>query len=184
MAVHRGAAYDPVVAEEQRQRPTDPPSLSTHTAELDFVESGRLRPSSRKAGLARPPQVRLGTLADGGIAPAFVAIVERGVRRRPALAAGIRAEIELKIDGPYPPVRIVFGEQLVLVEDGPARTPDLRIEGSLADLTSLMVAPLLGGLPNPINSRGRAALGKVMLGHVRVEGRLGLMRRLLAIIRI
>jgi hypothetical protein len=128
--------------------------------------------------------VRLGILAVGGIAPAVAAIVDRGVHRRPALAAGLSAEIELKIDGPYPPVRIVFGERLVLVEDGPAVAPDLRAQGSLTDLVSLMVAPLLRGIPSPVHSRGRAALGKVMLGRVRVEGRLGLMRRLLAIIRI
>jgi hypothetical protein len=172
------------VGDDDRQRPSDPPSLSTHTAELDFVESRRLRASSRRAGLVRPPQVRLGVLADGGIAPAVAAIVERGVRRRPALAAGLSAEIELKIKGPYPPVRIVFGDRLVLIEDGAAVAPDLRAEGSLPDLVSIMVTPLLGGIPSPVHTRGRAALGKVMLGRVRVEGRLGLMRRLLAIIRI
>jgi hypothetical protein len=172
------------VDEEPQPRPHNPPSLSTHTAELDVVESGRMRFSSRRTGVVRPPQVQLGVLTDGGIAPAFAAIVERGVRRRPALAAGLRAEIELQIEGPYPPVRIVFGERLVLVEDGPVQAPDVRVKGELSDLISLMVAPLLGGLPNPINSRGRAALGKVVLGRVRIEGRLGLMRRLLAIIRI
>jgi hypothetical protein len=113
-----------------------------------------------------------------------MAIVERGVRRRPALAGAMRAEVELNFEEDYPPVRVVFGERLVLVEDGHAKVPDLRVEGSLPDLISLMVAPLLGGVPSPINARGRAALGMVALGRVRVEGRLGLLRRLLAIIRI
>jgi hypothetical protein len=113
-----------------------------------------------------------------------MAIVERGVRRRPALANGFRAEIELNLEEGYPPVRIVFGDRLVLVEDASAVAPDLRIEGSLPDLISLMVTPLWGGLPNPINSRGRAALGKVALGRVRIEGRLALMRRLLAVVRV
>jgi hypothetical protein len=129
------------------------------------------------------PVVRLGVLAEGGIAPAVAAIVERGVRRRPALAAALSAEIELKIDA-YPPVRIVFGQRLVLVEDGAAVAPDLRAEGRLTDLVSMMVAPLLAGLPSPVHPRGRAAIGKVVLGRVRVEGRLGLIRRLLAIMRI
>jgi hypothetical protein len=162
-----------------------PAALSTHTSELDVVESGRRgRASSRRTALARPPQVRLGTLLDGGIAPAVAAIVERGVRRRPGLVAGLSAEVELKVHGGYPPVRIVFSGRLVLIEDGPAVAPDLRAEGDLGDLISMMVTPLLGGVPSPINARGRAALGKVMLGRVRVEGRLGLMRRLLAIVRI
>jgi hypothetical protein len=165
------------------QPPAEPPVLSLHTAELDVVESGRPRPS-RRDSLVRPPQVRLGTLQEGGIAPAVAAIVERGVRRRPALAGSLSAEVELKVEGELPPVRIVFGERLVLVEDGPGIAPDLRVEGELTDLVSMMVAPLFGGVPNPINPRGRAALGKVVLGRVRVEGRLGLMRRLLAIVRI
>jgi hypothetical protein len=132
----------------------------------------------------RPPHVRLGAFLEGGIAPAIMAIVERGVRRRPALAHGLRAEVELNLEEGYPPVRIVFGDRLVLVEDAPAVAPDLRIEGSLPDLISLMVTPLWGGLPNPINSRGRAALGMVALGRVRIEGRLALMRRLLAVVRV
>lgn len=88
------------------------------------------------------------------------------------------------MDERYPPVRIVFGERMVLVEDGPAVAPDLRVRGALPDLVSLMVAPLLGGVPSPINARGRAALGMVALGRVRIEGRLGMMRRMLSLIRI
>ena len=128
--------------------------------------------------------MRLGELREGGLAPAILAIVERGVRRRPALAASLTAEVEFDFEEDYPPVRVVFGERLVLVEDGPAKVPDLKIEGALPDLISMMVAPLLRGVPSPINPRGRAALGMVALGRVRLEGRLGLMRRMLAVIRI
>jgi hypothetical protein len=113
-----------------------------------------------------------------------MAILERGVRRRPALVSGLRAEIQLDFEEDYPPVRVVFGERLVLVEDGTAAAPDLRVEGSIPDLIKLMVTPLLGGLPNPINARGRAALGLVAVGRVRLEGRLGLMRRLISLMRV
>jgi hypothetical protein len=133
---------------------------------------------------APPPHVKLGAIADGGLSPAIMAIVERGVRHRPALAHTLMAEIELAMEEHYPPVRIVFRERLVLVEDGAAAAPDLRISGSLGDLVSLMVAPMLGGVPSPINARGRAALGMVAFGRVRVEGRLGLLRKFLALIRI
>jgi hypothetical protein len=128
--------------------------------------------------------VRLGAIVEGGVAPAIMAIVERGVRRRPALASALNGEFELNLAEGYPPVRIVFGEQLVLVEDGSAVAPDVRIEGSLPDLVSLMVTPLWAGLPNPINARGRAAIGKVALRRVRIEGKLNLMRRLLGVIRV
>jgi hypothetical protein len=162
--------------------PADPAVLAAPTAELDIVE-GAGRPRRRRDAV-RPPQVRLGALQDGGIAPAIMAIVERGVRRRPALARALHGELEINLDEGYPPVRLVFGDRLVLVEDGPAVAPDIRVHGMLPDLISLMVTPTWAGLPNPINPRGRAALGMVALGRVRIEGRLGLMRRLLALIRV
>jgi hypothetical protein len=142
-------------------------------------------PPAEGVGSAEPPEVRLGELLDGGLAPAILGIVDRGVRRRPEPARALRAEVELAIDdGGYPPVRIVFGEDDVLVEDGACEKPDLRIRGALPDLISLLVAPALGGLPNPMNSRGRAALQLVASRRVRVEGRLGLVRRVLSVIRV
>jgi hypothetical protein len=113
-----------------------------------------------------------------------MAIVDRGVKQRPAMLNDLRAEIELDMGEPYPPVRIVFGEEVVLVEDVPGERPDLRVIGQLPDLVSLMVAPLVGGLPNPINARGRAALGMIAQRRVRVEGRIGLLRRFLGVIQV
>jgi len=148
------------------------------------TEAAPRRRRLRRRTRATPPPVRLGPLAEGGLAPALFAIVDRGVRRRPALAETIRAEVELNFEDGHPPVRIVFGDHHVLVQDGPARQPDLRITGTLSTLNKLMVAPLLGGLPSPISAHGRAALGMVVFGRVRISGRLSLVRRLLALIRI
>ncbi len=133
---------------------------------------------------SKPVRVELGAIEDGGVAPAIMAIVDRGVRQRPKLAESLRAEIELNIEDRYPPVRIVFDHRAVLVEDGSAEAPDLRITGTLPDLVSLMVAPLVGGLPNPMVAKGRAALGRVALRRVKVQGRLPLLRRFLGVIRI
>lgn len=106
------------------------------------------------------------------------------MHHRPALAAEFEAEVELALDEAVAPVRIVFGGSHVLVEDGIASEADLRIAGSLADVTSLMVTPLVGGVPSPIRARGRAALGLVAGGRIRVTGRMGLMRRFLRLIRV
>jgi hypothetical protein len=133
---------------------------------------------------ALPPAVRLGEIQPGGLAPAILAIVERGVHHRPALAHTYIAVVELAIDEPYPPVRIAFTGTHITVEDGPAAAPDLRISGTLTDLVSLMVVPLVKGVPSPIRGRGWAALGLVAQGRIRVEGRLALMRRFLQIIRV
>lgn len=130
------------------------------------------------------PTVELGQVTDGGVAPAIMAIVDRGARYRPEQARALQALIELNIQERYPPVRIAFDGGRVLVEDGSAAAPDLRVTGTLPDLVSLMVAPLVGGVPNPIAPRGRTALGLVAGRRVRVEGRLALMRRFLAVIQI
>ena len=80
--------------------------------------------------------------------------------------------------------RLLRVERPVVVEDGPCAAPDQRISGSLADLVSLMVVPLVGGVPSPIRGRGRAALSLVAQRRVKVEGRLALMRKFLSIIRV
>jgi hypothetical protein len=133
---------------------------------------------------AQPPQVELGQCLGGGLAPAILAIVERGVRLRPAVAAELRGEVELDLGHAHPPVRIRFDERSVLVEDGSAKAPILRVSGTLGDLTALMVTPLIGGVPSPMRARGRTALGNVAFGRLRVKGRVRLLRRLLALIRI
>jgi hypothetical protein len=133
----------------------------------------------------RMSPVVLGRHHDGGLAPAVVAIVERGVARDPALAASLLLEIEVRVEEPYPPVRIVFVPGTVLVEDEPGEAPELRVEGRIGDLVSLLVAPVgFGGVPSLARAKGRAALGKVVFGHVRIEGRLSQLRRLLALLRL
>jgi hypothetical protein len=130
------------------------------------------------------PEVRLGGLREGGLAPAIMALVERGVQRRPAQARALRLEVELQLEESYPPVRIVFGDDGVLVEDGPAVAPGLRISGSLPDLAAMMVAPTLGGVPSPIDPRGRAAIGLFTSRRVRIQGRVGALRSFVSLIRL
>jgi hypothetical protein len=134
--------------------------------------------------LEPPPAVRLGSMRAGGLSPAILAVVERGVRLRPAAAGSLRAEVELAFDEGYPPVRIRFDERSVLVEDGPGEQPDVRISGALPDLIGLMASPAVRGVPLPVNARGRAALGMVALGRVRIEGSRALVRRFLSLIRV
>lgn len=130
------------------------------------------------------PEVRLGELQQGGLAPAVMAIVDRGIRRRPDLARALRAEVELSFDDGHPPVRIAFADDVVVVEDGPAQDPDVRIDGRLGDHIALMVAPVVGGLPSLFDARGRAALGMVVSRRVRIHGNLGLLRRFLGVIHL
>ncbi|MFL5822103.1 MAG: hypothetical protein ACJ764_01525 [Solirubrobacteraceae bacterium] len=130
------------------------------------------------------PEVRLGDLQQGGLAPAVMAIIDRGARRRPDLARSLNIEVELSFQEHHPPVRIMFGTDEVLVEDGPASAPALRIDGQLGDHIALMVAPVVGGLPSVFDPRGRAALGMVVSRRVRIHGSLGLLRRFLGVIHV
>jgi hypothetical protein len=130
------------------------------------------------------PEVRLGNLREGGLAPAIMALIERGVQQRPDEARALRLEIELQLEDIYPPIRIVFGEDGVLVEDGPAVAPGLRISGSLPDLAAMMVAPTFGGVPSPMDRRGRAAIGLFTSRRVRIQGRVGALRSFVNLIRL
>jgi hypothetical protein len=130
------------------------------------------------------PEVRLGRLREGGLAPAIMALIERGVQQRPEQARALRLEVELQLEDIYPPIRIVFGEDGVLVEDGPAVAPGLKISGSLPDLAAMMVAPTFGGVPSPIDPRGRAAIGLFASRRVRIQGRVGALRSFVNLIRL
>jgi len=148
------------------------------------AERRRTRSGAAASGEVRLPEVKLGPLVEGGLAPAILAIVERGTRRRPALARALEAEVELSVREGYLPVRIAFEEGAVLVEDGPAIAPDLRVGGELGDLMRLLVAPSLAGVPLPMGARGRSAVAMVASRRIRVSGRIGLLRRFLSVIRI
>jgi hypothetical protein len=130
------------------------------------------------------PPIRLGALLDGGIAPAVFALVERGAARHPAAAAALRGEVELRFAEGYPPVTLDWGEEEVLVFDGPASEPGVVVTSSLPDLVHLAAAPQLGGVPNPTNRRGRAALGALVGGAVRIEGSRAMGRRLLTVLAL
>ena len=131
-----------------------------------------------------PPDVRLGATSDDGIAASIFALVERGAARRPELAMEMRGRIELCFAENLAPVRLVFEEGVVVVEDGAWDAPDLRISGRLPHVVALTVAPLVGGVPNPATVRGRSALAKIASGHVNVQGDRALGRRLLRLLAI
>jgi ubiquinone biosynthesis protein UbiJ len=139
------------------------------------------------------PSLRLGHLARDGIAPSVYVLIERGASKRPTLARGARGVVELRFSEPIAPVRIAFTAQEILVEDGGgdedpagagAPEPDLVVAGRLPDIIRLTTAPTVAGLPSPIDPRGRAVLGQLARGRVRVRGDRALGRRLLALMAL
>ena len=134
--------------------------------------------------LAEARPLRLGVVADDGIAASIYGLVERGIQRRPAVARQIHGEIELRFEEELSPVRLRFDPETVTVEDGPARQPDLVISGRLPHVVALTTAPLVGGVPNPVNRRGRTALARVANRRVRVVGSRALGRKLLRLLAL
>lgn len=138
---------------------------------------------------ADPPQVRLGELVPGGIAPGIYALVERGAHRRPELAAGLRGVAELRYAEGFAPTRVSFGGGEIVVHDvdEAARRggdPDVVVVAEFPVLVQLAAAPLAAGLPKLTSREGRAALATVAAGRIRVAGRRTLARRLLQLLEI
>jgi hypothetical protein len=134
----------------------------------------------------RPPKVTLGRVADNGISPSLFGLVERGAAKRPALARGLRGEVEIRFKERFAPVRLSFEDEGIRVEDadGGGERPDLVISGSLPDIVQLASAPLAGGIPKITDARGRAALKRVAGRRVRMEGSPRLARSLLMLLEL
>jgi hypothetical protein len=120
------------------------------------------------------------------VAAGLLALVERGAIKRPRVARELRGRVEIRFAEDYAPVRLHFGDEEVLVEDGNGRrwSSDLVIEGSLPDVIQLATAPLVGGVPKPTNKRGRAALANVAARRVRIDGSPLLARRVMKLLEV
>ena len=132
----------------------------------------------------RTPQVKLGQTVANGIAPSMFALIDRGVRRRPEVAAQLRGKVAIRFREDIAPARITFGGRVIRVEDGDFRAPDLAVFGSLPHVVQLTITPMRLGIPDLRDSRGRAALMRVAFGRVRLSGDLVLARRLLEMMAV
>ena len=125
--------------------------------------------------------MHLGSVAAGTVTPAIAAVVERGVRLRPDLAAA-PGRIRLRFHEGWPPVLIVLGDR-VIVCDNETSPVDVEIRATLPDLVALLSTPLTGGIPNPMRREGRTAIG-LLRGRVEIDGIRGTARRLLQLLSL
>jgi hypothetical protein len=139
---------------------------------------------------AKEPRVKLGTMAENGIAGSLFGLLERGVSRQPRIARSTEGTVMLRFKEDFAPIRISFDKGTVTVEDIPEEPgrrntrPDLTVSGSLPDIVHLATAPLIGGIPRLTHARGRAALARFAGGRVKIEGSPLLARRLLKMLEI
>jgi hypothetical protein len=134
------------------------------------------------------PAVKLGRMVEDGVAPSIFGLIERGIAREPELAKGMRGRVVFRFSEEFSPLRISFRPRTVVVEDGDLRKPDLVITGRLPDIVHFATVPTLsgrlGGVPDPRRPRGRAALGRIARGRVRLDGDRALARRLVRLLAV
>ncbi len=131
--------------------------------------------------------VRLGHQAEGSIAPALFALVERGAARSPHAARELRGRVELRFDEGYPPITVApDAEGGLVVEDAHDESPrpSSWSRARCPSVLGLATVPRAAGLPSFRDPRGRAALAAIARGGVRLEGSKLLGRRLLALIEL
>ena len=104
--------------------------------------------------------VRLGHQAEGSIAPALFALVERGAARSPRAARQLGGHVELRFEEGYPSITVVPEGEGLLVDDVQPEigAPGLVVSGPLPALLSLATAPRTAGLPSLGDRRGRKGI--------------------------
>jgi hypothetical protein len=127
-------------------------------------------------------------MVEDGVAPSIFGLIERGIHRDPELAAGMRGRVVFRFAEEFSPLRVRFGPRMVVVEDGDLRKPDLSIAGRLPDIVHFATVPTLSGrlsgVPNPVDARGRAALGRLASGRVSLDGNARLARQVLRLLAV
>ncbi|MEX2406386.1 MAG: SCP2 sterol-binding domain-containing protein [Actinomycetota bacterium] len=120
------------------------------------------------------PKVVLSDPEPNGLARMMAGLLEANLARRPERAALLRAavvEVDAADAGVAVTVRLDGGR--VRVSNGSATPrPDVRVRASGHDLLALSAAPLRFGFPDPFRREGRAVLGRIASGQVRVSGML------------
>ena len=100
----------------------------------------------------------------------------------------MRGRVVFRFSEEFSPLRISFRPRSVVVEDGDLRKPDLVITGRLPDIVHFATVPTLSGrlhgVPDPRRPRGRAALGRIASGRVRLDGDRALARRLVRLLAV
>jgi hypothetical protein len=135
--------------------------------------------------------VRFADAEPNGLADLVGRLIDANLREHPGRRGLLApAVVELSASDADMHATLDISREGVLVANGPANgRVHLRVRADAYDLVEFAGAPLLLGLPDVFDADGRAAIGRVLRGHVRVSGmlrhpiRLSRFNRLLSVAR-
>lgn len=118
------------------------------------------------------PEVVLADAEPNGLARMLAGLLEANLARRPERAALLCPAV-IEIDAADAGVAVTLrldGERVRVSNGTGGPRPDVRVRASGHDLLALSAAPLRFGFPDPFRREGRAVLGRIASGEVRVSG--------------
>lgn len=107
-----------------------------------------------------------------GLASMIGGLIEANLRSDPGRAGLLRpAAVALTATDAEASVCLRIARSgVVVANDRPAARVDLAVRALSADLIALAAVPLRMGLPDPARREGRAIIGKLLRGRIRVSG--------------
>jgi hypothetical protein len=106
-----------------------------------------------------------------GLASMVADLIEQNLSRDPARRALLRPSVAV-LDAPDADVTVFLRIERDGVGVGDGDVPDahLRIRSDSGRLLDLTTAPLRWGLPDPLRPEGRAIVGDLLRGRIRIRG--------------
>lgn len=119
------------------------------------------------------PVVTFADAEPNGLADLVGRLLEANLERDPARWPLLRpAVVVLEASDAEVRATLRISPEGIEVANGAASSAHLRVRADAFDLIELAGAPLRWGLPDAFDPQGRAALGRILSGHVRVRGML------------
>lgn len=108
-----------------------------------------------------------------GLASMVAELIEQNLARDPARRALLRPSVAV-LDAPDADVTVFLRIERDEVRVGDGDVPDahVRVRSDAGRLLDLTTTPLRFGLPDPLRPEGRAILGDLLRGRLRIRGSL------------
>jgi hypothetical protein len=115
--------------------------------------------------------VSVAAVGEGGLVELVASLLRQNLEREPARRRLLRpGVVAIRATDAEREVTLELGDGAAEVRAGGPTRAQLRVAGDSVELLELLGAPLRLGLPDPLDARGRAALGSILARRIRVRG--------------